>query len=101
MKKLLVIALGLGLMVGVASLTSAADKGGGVDRAAKKAEMLKKYDKNNDGKLDADERKAMQDDQNLKKYDKNGNGKLDDDEKAQMEKDLKAKQDKQGKKKQQ
>ena len=47
-------------------------------------EMLKKYDKNGDGKLDADERKVMEDAlkakqaERLKKLDKNGDGKVDE-----------------------
>jgi len=37
------------------------------DKAAQKSELLKKYDKNGDGKLDADERKAMREDQQKQK----------------------------------
>ena len=59
-------------------------------------EVLDKYDKNHDGKLDADERAAMKSDratrkaERLQKYDKNHDGKLDDSEKAAMKADLKA-----------
>jgi hypothetical protein len=62
--------------------------------------MLKRYDKNGDGKLDDEEKAAMKKDreEQLKKYDKNGNGKLDDDEKAALREDLKKKVE--GKKKQ-
>jgi Ca2+-binding EF-hand superfamily protein len=72
MKKLLALTLGLSLMTSLASLSRAADdakKDATPDRAARRAEMLKKYDKNGDGKLDADERKAMQED--LKKQREN------------------------------
>lgn len=51
--------------------------------ASKRAEFIKKYDKNRDGKLDKAEwetaRKAHQAEL-LKRYDKNGNGKIDDEE---------------------
>jgi Ca2+-binding EF-hand superfamily protein len=72
MKKLLALTLGLSLMTSLASLSRAADdakKDPAPDRAARRAEMLKKYDKNGDGKLDAEERKAMQED--LKKQREN------------------------------
>ncbi|MFP6895015.1 MAG: EF-hand domain-containing protein [Roseibacillus sp.] len=52
-------------------------------------EILEKYDKNKDGKLDEDERKAFMEARRaemIKKYDKDGDGELSDDErKAAME----------------
>ncbi|HEY2952577.1 MAG TPA: hypothetical protein VGK40_08345 [Verrucomicrobiae bacterium] len=72
MKKLLALTLGLGLMTSLAPFAGAADdakKDAKPDRASRRAEMIKKYDKNGDGKLDADERKAMQED--LKKQREN------------------------------
>jgi hypothetical protein len=72
MKKLLALTLGLSLMTGLASLSRAADdakKDAKPDRAAQRAERIKKYDKNGDGKLDDEERKAMQED--LKKQREN------------------------------
>ncbi|MBI4028212.1 MAG: EF-hand domain-containing protein [Verrucomicrobia bacterium] len=63
--------------------------------------ILKKYDTNQDGQLDENERvlmkndmdaaKARQWDRTLKQYDANGNGKLDEDELAALEKDEAAK----------
>ena len=75
MKKLLALTLGLSLLAGFATLSRAADdakdtKPAKPDRAAHRAEMLKKYDKNGDGKLDDEERKVMQADQKKQKEDK-------------------------------
>ena len=80
MKKALFITLGLALS-GV--LARAAD--GEVKPAAPpgREEIIKKYDKNGDGKLDQDERAAFMKDrqaESLKTYDKNGDGKLDESE---------------------
>ena len=57
------------------------------DKAAKKAEEIKKYDKNGDGKLDAEEKKAMKEAEEkeklaaaFKKADANGDGKVSVDE---------------------
>jgi hypothetical protein len=50
-------------------------------------DWVKKYDKNGDGKLDQEERAALQKDRQaemLKKYDKNGDGKLDEAERKAM-----------------
>ncbi len=66
------------------------------DTAARKAKIrehvLRKYDVNGDGKLDATERAAMQRDraERLKQYDTNGDGKLDPMERAKMRADRKA-----------
>ena len=60
--------------------------------AQRREEMMKKYDKNGDGKLDQEELAAMRKDREsdlLKKYDKNGNGKLDDDEREVYRADMK------------
>jgi hypothetical protein len=61
--------------------------------AAKRAEMLAKYDTNKDGKLDAAERKVMIDDRAatmFKKIDANGDGQITPDEfKAFKESQLK------------
>lgn len=63
-------------------------------REEKRQADLEKYDTNNDGKLDKDERAARKADKEaekqaklLAKYDKNGNGKLDPDEEAAMKAD--------------
>lgn len=58
--------------------------------------MLKKYDKNGNGKLDQEEIVAMQKDRQdelLKKYDKNGNGKMDEDEREAYRADMKKQRD--------
>ena len=66
------------------------------DAAARKARVrehvLRKYDANGDGQLDANERAAMQRDRaaRLKQYDANGDGKLDPTERAKMRADRKA-----------
>ena len=59
-------------------------------------EVIKKYDKNGNGKLDRDEIVVMQKDRRdelLKKYDKNGNGKLDEEERKARQDDLKKQQE--------
>ncbi|RYD23304.1 MAG: hypothetical protein EOP88_04645 [Verrucomicrobiaceae bacterium] len=61
------------------------------------AEVLKKYDKDGDGKLSEDERKALQSDRKaeqekiLKKYDKDGDGKLSEEERKALRADAEAK----------
>ncbi len=66
------------------------------DAAARKTKvhehMLRKYDVNHDGQLDANERAAMKADRaaRLKQYDTNGDGKLDSGERAKMRADRKA-----------
>jgi hypothetical protein len=92
MKKLLLIALTASLAGFVAQAADEDKKperprpeGQRPDRAA----QIKKYDKNNDGKLDDDERAAMRKDREaemLKRFDKNNDGKLDDEERAAMRK---------------
>ena len=65
MKKIIIIALGLGLVAGLANLRAAdepAKKGDKASREARQAELLKKYDKNHDGKLDDEEKAAMKED---------------------------------------
>ncbi len=95
MKKILILALGLALSSTFLQAEDApADK---VKKAeARRAEMLKKYDKNGDGQLDETEKAAAQEErrkereqERLKKYDKNGDGKLDETEKEAMREDLK------------
>ena len=58
------------MMAGMASVSRAADDGSAKKEknAARKAELLKKYDKNGDGKLDDEEKAAMKED--LKKHKK-------------------------------
>jgi Ca2+-binding EF-hand superfamily protein len=55
-------------------------------RRGRYQEFIKKYDKDGDGKLNDDERKAMRDAFVLRRYDKDGDGKLNDEEKAAAEK---------------
>jgi hypothetical protein len=83
MKKTLVIALSLCL----AAVAFAADGKKNEKNAEKREnprdEMLKKYDKNKDGKLDQSEREEWRKDREaeiVKKHDKNGDGKLDESE---------------------
>jgi len=86
-----------------------AAKGNAAGKAVVRQELLAKYDKNGNGKLDADElaaakadlakkrekaakgTKGLTADAVLKKYDTNGDGKLDAAELSAMIKDLQAK----------
>jgi len=83
MKKLCLIAIGactLSLVLPANVLAAKAD--------GKKAKLFAKYDKNKNDVLDADEKKAIQDDYaknkdgELKSFDKDGDGKLSDQELA-------------------
>src|SRR5690349_14546350 len=93
MKKLLTPLLGLTL----GTLASFAADGEAKptapqDAAARQAELIKKYDKNGDGKLDADEAAAYRkerDAEMLKKYDKNGDGKIDQEERKLAQEEIK------------
>jgi hypothetical protein len=81
MRKIHLIAIGLcavGLIMPTSVLAAKAD--------GKKAKTFAKYDKNKNDVLDADEKKAIQDDfakdkdGELKAFDKDGDGKLSDEE---------------------
>ena len=54
-------------------------------RRGRYREAMKKYDKDGDGKLNDEERKAMRDAFILRRYDKDGDGKLNEEEKAAAE----------------
>lgn len=93
MKKMkLALALSGSLVAGVAGVAMAHPGGG--DRGA----VIQKYDTNNDGKLDDQERAAMRSDfkaqreakkaEMLAKYDTNKDGKLDDNERKVMRDDF-------------
>ena len=76
----LVIALSL-CLAGAAFAADGEKKGANPETP--RDEMLKKYDKNKDGKLDQSEREEWRKDreaETVKKYDKNGDGKLDQSE---------------------
>src|SRR5262245_36648926 len=89
MKTTTILALSLSLSLS-GFLAAAADGDPKPAEPTARIDPLKKYDKNGDGKLDPEEKAAIQKDreamrkeymaQLLKKYDKNGNGKLDEDE---------------------
>ena len=70
------------LALGLGSLLAQAAEGEPKPKVAPVLpDWVKKYDKNGDGKLDQEERAALQKDRQeemLKKYDKNGDGKLDE-----------------------
>ncbi len=92
MKKTNLIALGA--LIGTCSFAAAQDadtpKKGNRPQREVPAEILAKFDTDKDGKLSADERKAMMEARQaeiLKQYDKDGDGKLSDDEKATMKAD--------------
>ena len=80
MKMRLVIALSL-CLAGAAFAADGEKKGAKPETP--RDEVIKKYDKNKDGKLDQSEREEWRKDReadNVKKHDKNGDGKLDQSE---------------------
>lgn len=82
--------LALAVLLGTCGFAAAQDKPKRPDRPIP-PEMLKKFDKDSDGKLSDDERKAMREEMKamngkreaemLKKFDTDGDGKLSDEEK--------------------
>jgi Ca2+-binding EF-hand superfamily protein len=78
--KLKVVLITAACLVGGVAGIAAADGGSRTfDRAAKKAEMLAKYDTNKNGVLDPAEKEAMHEaraEEMFKKLDKDGDGKL-------------------------
>ena len=77
MKKLslITLALGLAFALNVTTARAADDAKPGKDAKAKhQQDLLKKYDKNHDGKLDAEEKAAMKED--TKKKQKKHSGKV-------------------------
>ena len=91
MKRISIIILAISLS-GIAGNAFAAKLAKANPKAAKKAQksekVIAKYDKNNNGFIDADEveaiQKAFTTDPALKQFDKNGDGKLDDIEVSAM-----------------
>ena len=100
MKKLLTF---LSLFCLAAGLMAKPEKGGKPGRPSRE-EMMKKFDKDGDGKLSEDEkaeiRKTMANRpvpaHILEKFDKDGDGKLSDDERAEIRKEMMAEFDKDG-----
>jgi hypothetical protein len=93
MKKTLMTILGLGLGC---LLAQAADGEAKPKPAPALPEALKKYDKNGDGKLDQEERAALQKERQaelMKKYDKNSDGKIDEEERKAMLEDRRKQRD--------
>ena len=86
--KIKVVLITAACLVGGVAGIAAADGGGRTfDRAAKKAEMLAKYDINKDGKLDKTERAVMKNERAeiaFKKADANNDGQLSLDEFKQL-----------------
>ncbi|MES2996820.1 MAG: EF-hand domain-containing protein [Verrucomicrobiota bacterium] len=73
------------------------DRKEGAHRMKTTPEELKKFDKNADGKLDQEERKALNEHrrmERLKKFDTNGDGKLDKEETEKFREARKAAQEK-------
>jgi Ca2+-binding EF-hand superfamily protein len=82
MKKALIALLGMGLMISAAQADEN-DKPQNRNRQGSRGDIIKKYDKNGDGKLDEKERaqaRKERESEMLKKYDKNKDGKLDEKE---------------------
>ena len=68
MKRFLLMAVAVSMLTGLTSVRAADDADAKKEKAAaRRAEMIKKYDKNGDGKLDAEERAAMREDQKKNK----------------------------------
>ena len=87
-------------------LTAKPEKGGKGDRSGRpsREEMMKKFDKDGDGKLSEDEKAEIRKSLGnrkppahiLEKFDKDGDGKLCENEKAEIRKEMMAKFDKDG-----
>lgn len=100
MNKLKIVLGGAALSLGLAGAALAAPDGGAGGGQGRKAEMLKKYDTNHDGKLDDKERaplkaerqahRAERKAKRLAQFDANKNGKLDDAERQAMHAQRKA-----------
>lgn len=93
MKTVLTIALALGLG---GLLGQAADGEAKPKPAPVLPDSVKKYDKNGDGKLDQEERAALQKERQaeiIKKYDKDGDGKLDEAERKAMQEERRKERD--------
>lgn len=87
--------LTLGILIGTCSFAAAQDKPKRPDRQPREvpAHVLEKFDKDGDGKLSPDERKAMFEERQkemLAKFDKDGDGKLSADERATMREEMEA-----------
>ena len=88
-----------GILLGSAAMSFAQEKPERPDRGPREipTAILKKYDKDGDGKLSDEERKAMREERraeaekmrkaNLEKYDANKDGKLDQEERKKMRED--------------
>src|SRR5687767_5561865 len=91
MKKLLILTLGVALL-GLVSANAQEKKEG---KRSIPPEILEKYDKNKDGKLDDSEKEAAKKGREerqkemLKKFDKDGDGKLSDSEKEAAKEEFK------------
>ncbi len=87
MKQMIIIILTASLVLGATSVL-AAPPVRGAKKAQKTGNMIARYDKNNNGFIDADEvesiQKAFATDAVLKQFDQNGDGKLDDIEVSAM-----------------
>jgi hypothetical protein len=103
MKKFLTIVATVMLACGLSAKPEreGGKKGGPPEGRPSREEMIKKFDKDGDGKLSDDEkaelRKAMANKggrrpppQLIKKFDKDGDGKLSEDERAELRKDMEA-----------
>lgn len=71
--------------------TSFAAPSGNKDQAERKAEILKKFDKDGDGKLSDAEKKTLRTEM-LKKFDKDGDGKLSYAEKKTLRAEMQSRQ---------
>ena len=71
MKKVTILTIAVAMIAGLSlrAADGAGKKGDKAAREARRAEMIKKYDKNNDGKLDDAEKAAMREDLKKNKKD--------------------------------
>ena len=87
MKKSLLIVVA----ISVSGLVSLAADNENKPGAPRRGNLLEKYDKNKNGKLDQDEREALRKDrvaERTKRFDKNGDGKIDEKEQQAMRDEL-------------
>ena len=83
--------MGVGLIAGAAGLALAGDRAAGHEKGGRgHGRILEKYDANNNGQLEAEEKAAFERDHEarraefIKKFDTDGDGKLSDDERDDM-----------------
>lgn len=99
--KYLLFSILLSVTLASGSFAEEAGKTAQPTRKAARQELIKKYDKDGDGKLSKAEKKALQKDRRaemVKRFDTDGDGKLSNSERETMRETLKKNKDNKGKK---